>query len=375
MIPPAVVRLTEPNHDRRLELLRTELERSFIPERGARYAIKPNLSSCRPPSTGATTDPVLVRVVVRHLQDHGASAVIVELPPHIRNIQRVVALTGYDELARKLGVALVIPETAGEFVTVGRVFGAAPCRVARAAWEADGIINLPKIKTHMRAHFTGAVKNLFGITDMATRHYIHVLGLHRGIAQLYRFLEPKIVLNLLDGVVAMQGQGPTRGDPLVANTLYLGEDAVRCDLAAAAGFGVAVSMAPYLEALAAERKLLPLSADDHAFQLVARAAPVCNPNPRADYLREALTTQPILRRLLQHIDFDFISDKRPIMPSEMAGEDLDHLCPHGAIRGTALLPERCTFCYDCQGDGSPMALEGGKEHKLRVLRDLLRIKK
>ncbi len=367
--------MTEPSRDKRLELLRSELERTFVPKRGARYAIKPNLSSCRPPSTGATTDADLVRVMVRHILDHGAGAVIVELPPHIRNIQRVVNLTGYDELSRELGVGLVIPEARADFVTVGRIFGVAPCRVARAAWECDGIINLPKIKTHMRAHFTGAVKNLIGVTDIPTRHYIHVFGLHRGIAQLYRLLEPKIALNLLDGVVAMQGQGPTRGDPLVANTLYLGEDAVLCDVAAAAGFGVAVSMAPYLEELAAERKLLPVSADDPAFQLVARAAPVSNPDPRADYLREAITTQPVLRRLLQHVDFDFISDKRPVMPTKKAGEDLDHLCPHGAIRGSVLLSDRCTFCYDCLGDDSPVALEGGKEYKRRVLRDLLGIKK
>ncbi len=365
-----VVRITEPDEQKRFAALREALDRLFKPARGARYAIKPNLSSCRPPTTGATTDPALVRAVARHLQDHGARGAIVELPPHIRNIQRVVSLTGFDALARELELDLVIPDTRREFVTLGRAFGVVPIRVARAAWESDGIINLPKIKTHMRATFTASVKNLIGITDMPTRHYVHVLGLHTGIAALYRLLEPRMALNILDGVVAMQGQGPTRGDPLRADTLYVGTDGVRCDLAAAAGFGVPVAQIKYLEALATERKLLPVVADDPAFQLVKEAVPVHNPDPRADYVREAITTQPVIRKVLQRIDFDFITDKRPVVPG--GDPAMDARCPHGAIRGGVLHSENCTFCHDCLGDG--VALEGGKAHKRRMLRDLLGLK-
>nr|WP_304519455.1 DUF362 domain-containing protein [Clostridium estertheticum] len=34
--------------------------------------------------------------------------------------------------------------------------------VARAAYEADVIITLPKLKTHAMMYYTGAVKNQFG---------------------------------------------------------------------------------------------------------------------------------------------------------------------------------------------------------------------
>ena len=114
----------------------------------------------------------------------------------------------------------------------------------------------------------------------------------------------------------------------------------------------------------------PVVADDPAFQLVKEAVPVHNPDPRADYVREAITTQPVIRKVLQRIDFDFITDKRPVVPG--GDPAMDARCPHGAIRGGVLHSENCTFCHDCLGDG--VALEGGKAHKRRMLRDLLGLK-
>lgn len=359
-----VATITDRQPDRRLEWLREQLARDLVPARGSRYVVKPNLSSGRPASTGATTDADVVRAVVRHLLDHGARVAIVELPPHVRNIERVVALTGYRDLARELGVPLVIPDTAAEFVTAGRLFRALPCRVARAAWEADGIVNVPKVKTHVRAHFTAAVKNLVGLADMTTRHNIHVWGLHRGIVDLYRTLEPCIALNVLDAGVAMEGQGPTRGDPLPLDTLWVGRDAVACDLHAAAATGIDVEQVPYLARLAASTH----AALGPAPQRLGDLSPAAHRHPRLDYLREALTTQPVLRRVLQRIDFDHITEKRPVLPP--GDTPLDHLCPHGAIRGRTLSAERCTSCHECLGDAS-VVLESGASHRARVLRELL----
>lgn len=358
-----VSRIVEPDPAKRVARLRQWLDGYFIPERGARYAIKPNISSERPADTGATTDIELVRVVLTHLMDHGARPVIVELPPHIRNLRRVMDLTGYAGLAQELGVELAVPDAPADFVSVGRLFGLVPCRVARAAWETRGIINIPKIKTHIRTHFSAAVKNSMGLTDMPTRHAIHVLGLHRGIAQLHRLVAPRQVLNILDGGVMMHGLGPTRGEPLALGALILSPDAVAADLDALAATGIQLARVRHLVLLAAGRR-------QSEGAMLRQAMPVNIRPPRLDYLREALTTQPQLRRLLQRVDLDFISHKRPVLPGGRG--DLERLCPYGAISGDTLRPERCNGCLRCLEPGSPLTREHGLSHKLRVLGELLR---
>jgi uncharacterized protein (DUF362 family) len=364
-----VRRITDPDASRRSELLQEHLTAVFVPERGRRYTIKPNLSSCRPHTTGATTNPELVRLVVGHLRDHGAEAVLVELPPHVRNIDRVLTLTGFRELAQELKVDLVVPDRPADFLTVGRVVGK-PCRVSRVAWESAGIVNLPKLKTHLRARFSGAVKNLFGLTDMHTRHAIHVRGLQQGIAQMYRLVEPRVVLNVLDGAVGMQGQGPTHGEPFDLESLWVAVDAVQTDLEgiAAAGFA-SVGDVPYLADLIAGRRGATELGSELAGEMLARAVPAHREHPRADYLREALTTQPLLRRLLQRLDWDFLSERRPQLPESRG--TLDSSCRFGAIVEGKLVPERCTLCYECLGSDPPIALEAGVRHKLRVLKDLV----
>ena len=356
----AVHRIVELDPDRRVARLRDWLAGFLIPEAGARYALKPNISSERPAHTGATTDLDLVRAVAEHLLDHGATPLIVELPPHIRNLGRVVSLTGYAAMARQLDINLVVPDHFAQFVQVGKLPCGSPCRVARAAWEARGIINIPKVKTHLRTHFSAAVKNIMGLADMPTRHRIHLFGLHRGIARLYELVAPRILLNILDGGVMMHGMGPTRGEPLELGLLVLASDAVEADRDALAATGIQADRVRHLGLLG--------GGSEPAGERLVNAMPVNLRPPRLDYVREALTTQPTLRRLLQRVDLDFITHRRPVLPP--GGSDLDALCPHGAIRRGVLLPELCNQCLRCLGPGSPLSREEGAAHKLRVLREL-----
>ena len=361
----AVARITERQRDRRTRLLRSRLESTFRPVRGGLYVVKPNLSSIRPSNTGATTDPEIVRAVVHHLQDHGAHARIVGLPPHARNAQRVTALTGYRDLAAELGIQLVVPDTHRAFVRAGRLFGVLPCRVARAAWEADGIVNVPKVKTHVQTQLSAAVKNVMGLADVKTRHRIHLFGLHRGLADLYKVVEPAIAVNVLDAVVAMEGQGPTRGDRVRLDTVFVGLDAVSCDLHACEALGIEPGDVPYLRILVPERR-----DDGPARRRLASLKPAQpGRSTFSNYLRNAVITQPTVREALQRTDFDFVTNKAPVVPP--TGEPLDHLCPHRAIRGRTLLQERCARCHECIGPGSPVDPERGARYGLRVARELV----
>jgi uncharacterized protein (DUF362 family)/Pyruvate/2-oxoacid:ferredoxin oxidoreductase delta subunit len=103
------------------------------------------------------------------------------------------------------------------------------------ALDADVIISLPKLKTHGLMGFTGATKNLFGLVPGVTK-----AGYHAKLQSLDQFAEMlldiltavKPAFHLMDGIVGMDGDGPSAGRPYPAGILLCSTDAVALDLVA-----------------------------------------------------------------------------------------------------------------------------------------------
>ncbi len=76
--------------------------------------------------------------------------------------------------------------------------------------EADGVISIPKMKTHHWVGMTGAMKNLFGIVPGRKygypKNFLHFKGIPQCILDINRLVQTK--LSIVDGIVAMQGDGP-----------------------------------------------------------------------------------------------------------------------------------------------------------------------
>lgn len=98
--------------------------------------------------------------------------------------------------------------------------------IARAPYEADVVITLPKLKTHAMAYFTGAIKNQFGCI-----HGTQKAGWHTRMPDANKFCKMLLDLNtlvgtsfaILDGIVAMEGNGPKNGNPHKMDTIIMGE--------------------------------------------------------------------------------------------------------------------------------------------------------
>lgn len=78
--------------------------------------------------------------------------------------------------------------------------------------EADKIINVPKIKTHVMTIYTGAVKNLFGIVPGNYKAQYHlkfgdIRDFSDMLIDLCQFAKP--VLTVMDAVIGMEGYGPS----------------------------------------------------------------------------------------------------------------------------------------------------------------------
>ena len=89
--------------------------------------------------------------------------------------------------------------------------------------DADLVINLPKMKTHTLTRYTGAVKNLLGVLPGGRKREIHVRApgvteFSRALVDILELVRPQ--LNIMDGILGMEGNGPgTSGTPHAYNLL------------------------------------------------------------------------------------------------------------------------------------------------------------
>lgn len=107
--------------------------------------------------------------------------------------------------------------------------------LANGVFDNDGLISLPKMKTHGLERFTGAVKNQFGCVVGMRKGEFHVkmpdaTDFARMLVDLNSYIKPR--LYIMDGIVAMEGNGPRGGTPRPMNVVLLSSDPIALDATA-----------------------------------------------------------------------------------------------------------------------------------------------
>jgi len=221
---------------------------------GDRVLLKPNMLAAKEPDKAVTTHPALVQVVAEIVRNSGGIVLIGD-SPGIGSFSRVADKSGILTAARESGAALV------EFRDSIDLQGSGTFRsisIARAYYEADKIINLPKLKTHEMMTMTCAVKNLFGAVIGTEKAGWHLKAgssrklFARLLLEIYLLKKP--TLNIVDAIVAMEGNGPGSGDPVKRSLLIAGVNPVAVDVIAGELAGIPADMLP-IEQEAAEMKL------------------------------------------------------------------------------------------------------------------------
>jgi uncharacterized protein (DUF362 family)/Pyruvate/2-oxoacid:ferredoxin oxidoreductase delta subunit len=207
---------------------------------GQSVLIKPNLLSAKDPSRAVTTHPHVVEAVIEEVWRAGGNPFVGDSPGGaIRGVRRVWKNTGMEEMARRTGVELVNFESSGS-----REVRSGPYTfyIAKPVLEADCIINLAKLKTHSLTLLTCAVKNMFGVIPGFRKGEQHKLfpkprAFADMLVHLYRLVTPAVTI--VDGVLAMEGNGPSSGTPFDLGLIIAGQDAVAVDAVVAdiIGFG------------------------------------------------------------------------------------------------------------------------------------------
>lgn len=203
-----------------------------------RVCLKPNLLMPVSPERAVTTHPEFFRAVAQIVRDYTSNIVLIE-SPNIFALKPTIKKTGLAEIVNDLEI-----EVADINVTETLRFPLAHryknIDISRAFFDVDYIINMPKLKTHGFTHYTGAVKNLFGVMPGLSKARMHMrapsqmefteflLDLYGGL--LNGFEKPKKFIHIMDAVVGMEGEGPgPSGKPREIGAVVVAEDAVALD--------------------------------------------------------------------------------------------------------------------------------------------------
>ena len=200
--------------------VRLHLERFGLPGRlrpGTRVLIKPNLLMKRRPEEFTTTHPAVVEAVIRCLKEGGITDITVADSPgglySAPLLHGIYEASGMAEVCRRQGAKLNESTESQELRREeNRLVKSFP--IIRPVCEADFIIDIAKLKTHAMTGLSGAVKNLFGCVPGLTKPEYHWRFPQRELfgemlVDLCETVRPGFAL--VDGVQAMEGNGPSGG--------------------------------------------------------------------------------------------------------------------------------------------------------------------
>ena len=362
--------LRERDPERMRELYRAALKALVRIKTKEVIAIKPNLCAPMPEQTGATTSLWMIEETVAHIRRRRAKPIIIEGPSHIHDFQQVVDVTGIRELAQRLDVELIDAREDGmplrplKHDTASRVY-----RVHMAALSADGIICLPKLKTHNRTSVTLGMKGMMGVLSPADRHGFHRRGVEEDVVELYKRLRTRIRGCFVDGTIAMEGHGPTQGRPVPMSVIIGGKDMVSVDAVASMVMGFEPEEIHHVR-MAHEAGLgnmqRPWVVHPDGLPLPVRAFE----RPRPDTgIRTQVITFPPLSRALRKLRYGVRGRSKPIVRDDAPSgdsESLAALCPTGAIiSGPRIDYPKCIGCAICIEERPDVFMREGRRQRLR----------
>ena len=210
---------------------------SFIKD-GDKILLKPNLLASESAEKSVTTHPIVFEAIISILQEKAKEKNIEKISygdsPGIGKGISVAQKSGISEVAERLKIEYAdFDEPIG--ISFNEGIKEKSFTIAKPITEADTIISLPKLKSHALTVMTGAVKNQFGCIPGFRKAEYHLKlpdfdDFSTMLLDLNKLISPK--LYIMDGITAMEGNGPRSGNPRKLNVLLLSSDAVALDYVA-----------------------------------------------------------------------------------------------------------------------------------------------
>lgn len=194
---------------------------------GDKVLLKPNLLTNK---INLVTDYRIVKGIAEYIRDRGGNPEIADSPGDIGGKPNFWSDILYDRIKFK---KFFFDENG---FTIKNGF-----YLTETLKDYDYIINIPKFKTHILTILTLGVKNLYGFIIGRKKQLLHILNpdpfsFSEMLFSLYKTVRTD--LTILDGIIAMEGAGPSSGDIVNKNIIGISKDPLEIDIAIAEIFNV-----------------------------------------------------------------------------------------------------------------------------------------
>jgi len=219
----------------------------FSDIRGAKVLLKPNILMASQAAKAVTTHPAFVAAAVRFVRSRGASEIWVGDSPGWQPAILAAKASGiYDAALSEGALWADFREAVPHSVDSGKKL----VNIPLTSWlkKTDIVINLPKLKNHRLMTYTGAMKNLFGLIPGTAKSALHLqYPSVRDFGEMLVDLALSIpCFTFMDGIVAMQGEGPGSGTPYELGIMLASNSLADLDWTAVQCIGYDPHRIPYL---------------------------------------------------------------------------------------------------------------------------------
>ena len=233
-----------------LALIHESLSEFALPIKGKTILLKPNLVGLDPKGV-MNTHPAVIAATRECFLKMGASRVLIGDGPALdRDTQAIIESVRLQDFTGKLGkdfcdlniddVERVALETRATHLK--ELF------LPKTVLGVDFLVSMPKLKTHHWAGVTLSLKNMFGIVPGSCygwpKNVLHWAGIDRSILDINAAARPDFAI--VDGILGMEGNGPTQGTPKPAGVLLFGDDPIAVDASACRLMGLLPEKIEYL---------------------------------------------------------------------------------------------------------------------------------
>lgn len=187
-------------------------DNKFTDFHGKKVVLKPNLLAKRTPDMGITTQPSFVIAASEYFSQKGAKVIIADSPGGMYHPTLLKSLYKICRMDEATSAELNLNVESETVKWEDKEFS-----IIKPLVEADIVVNLARMKTHTLCDMTAAVKNLFGSIPGLIKAEYHAKYSDKKVfsemlVDLCLANAPQI--NIIDGVIGMEGDGPANGSPI-----------------------------------------------------------------------------------------------------------------------------------------------------------------
>jgi uncharacterized protein (DUF362 family)/NAD-dependent dihydropyrimidine dehydrogenase PreA subunit len=275
--------------------------------KGQRILVKPNLLAPYAADRAVLTHHSVVEAVCDLVLETGATPVVGDSGA-VGTARFVAKRSGLLPYLEKTGIELIDFKKSREFENPHGI-NFKKFELAEEVISADAVINVAKLKTHGQVMMTMAVKNLFGAIIGMRKSQWHMRAgqdsryFARMLVELCYFIKPE--LSIVDGVIGMEGNGPSSGTPRKIGLIAAGVDPVLTEivglkaeqvltLLAAEDLGYGITDLEQIEILGENPDVFRID----NFKLPRLASDGNKSNMIGGLFRSAMTSKPVINHTL-----------------------------------------------------------------------------